>query len=115
VGVVEIHPAERGPRREVARTLKRTALRSRPRRRLGLAAALVAAAVGVVVGLVAVGGSSAEAPAAKSIVALGAATGKIQRSVDAGGQFEQFVSGKNALYGIDIESGLLSTVYAHTG
>ena len=109
VGVVEIHPAERAPRREVARTLKRTALGSRPRRRLGLAA-LVAVAIGLVVALVAVGGSSAEAPAAKSLVALGATTGKIERSVDAGGQFEQFVSGKNALYGIDIEGGLLATI-----
>src|SRR6478736_3197983 len=64
VGVVEIHPAERTPRREVARTLKRTALGSRPRRRLGLAAALVAVAVGLFIGLVVVGGSSAERPAA---------------------------------------------------
>jgi serine/threonine-protein kinase len=115
VGVVEIHPAERAPRREVARTLKRTALGSRPRRRLGLAAALVVAAVGVVVGLVAVGGSSAEAPAAKSIVALGAATGKIQHSIDAGGQFEQIVSGKDALYGLDLEGGLLATIDPATG
>jgi hypothetical protein len=103
VGVVEIHPAERAPRREVARTLRRTALGSRPRRRLGLLAALLAVAVGVAVGLVAVGGSSAESPAAKSLVALGAANGKIEHSVDRGGQFEQIVSGKDALYGLDLE------------
>ena len=115
VGVVEIHPAERARRREVARTLKRTALGSRPRRRLGLLAALVAVAVGLLIGLVVVGGSSAERPAARSLVAFGAANGKIERSIDAGGQFEQIVSGKDALYGLDLEGGLLATIDPRTG
>ena len=115
VGVVEVHPGERAPRRELARTLKRTALGHRPRRRLGLAAAVLAVAVGLLVGLVVVGGSSAERPAAKSLVALGAANGKIEHSVDAGGQFEQIVGGKDALYGLDLEGGLLATIDPSTG
>jgi ABC-type transport system substrate-binding protein/class 3 adenylate cyclase/tRNA A-37 threonylcarbamoyl transferase component Bud32 len=115
VGVVEVHPAERAPRRELARTVRRATLGTRPRRRLGLVAALVAAAAGVVVGLVVVGGSSAAAPAAKSLVALATATGKIDRTVDVGGQFEQIVTDKDALYGLDLEAGLLATIDRRTG
>jgi ABC-type transport system substrate-binding protein len=114
VGVVEVHPPERAPRRELARTLKRNVIGSRPRRRLGLAAALLAVGVGLVVGLVVTGGSSAERPAAKSLVALGA-NGKIEHTADAGGQFEQIVSDKDALYGLDLDGGLLATIDPRTG
>ena len=116
VGVVEIHPAERAPRREVARTLKRAALGSCPRKRLGLAAALVAVAVGVVVGLVAVGGLCSSTRGEVDRRARGGERRRSsEHSVDAGGQFEQIVNGKDALYGLDLEGGLLATIDPATG
>jgi hypothetical protein len=62
VGVVEIHPAERAPKRELTRSVKRTLGGSRPRRRLLIAAGLVVAAVAVVVPLALLSsGNTAEA------------------------------------------------------
>jgi class 3 adenylate cyclase/ABC-type transport system substrate-binding protein/tRNA A-37 threonylcarbamoyl transferase component Bud32/streptogramin lyase len=62
VGVVEIHPAERAPKRELTRSVKRTLGGPRPRRRLLIAAALIAAAVAAVVPLAFLsGGEPAEA------------------------------------------------------
>jgi class 3 adenylate cyclase/tRNA A-37 threonylcarbamoyl transferase component Bud32 len=62
VGVVEVHPAERAPKRELARSMKRTLGGSRPRRRLLVTAVLVLAAVAAVVPLAFLsGGGSARA------------------------------------------------------
>jgi serine/threonine-protein kinase len=115
VGVVEIHPAERAPRRELARKLKRVAFGASPRKRLAVFAAVAAGAAGLTIGLVTVLGNPAKLPAAKSIVALGAATGKIVRSIDAGGEFQQIVTGDGALYGLDLDGGLIATIDPATG
>jgi serine/threonine-protein kinase len=62
VGVVEIHPAERAPRRELKRSVKRTLGGSRPKRRLLVAGVLVVAAIAALVPLAFLsGGESAEA------------------------------------------------------
>jgi len=66
VGVVEIHPAERAPQRELVRRLKRVLAGPRPRRRL--LAALPMAAAAVVVPLVLLGGGSAFAPDTVSLL-----------------------------------------------
>jgi serine/threonine-protein kinase len=67
VGVVEIHPAERAPRREIGRSVKQRLGGSRPRRRLLLAAvaALVAVAIAVPVALLSGGGNTASASVLK--------------------------------------------------
>lgn len=57
VGVVEIHPAELAPRRELGRRLKRAVAGNRPRRRIGLLVALVAAAAAAAAALGLFGGS----------------------------------------------------------
>ena len=66
VGVVEVHPAERAPKRELGRSVKQRLGGSRPKRRLLVAAlaAVVAVAVAVPVALLS-GGESAQASVLK--------------------------------------------------
>jgi YVTN family beta-propeller protein len=58
VGVVEIHPSERAPTRELGRHVKRTLAGTRPRLRLGIVAIAVAAVAAVAAVLATTGGSS---------------------------------------------------------
>ena len=67
VGVVEIHPAERAPKRELGRTVKQRIGGPQPKRRLLVAALVAAVAIGVVVplSLLSSGGETASASVLK--------------------------------------------------
>lgn len=113
VGVVEIHPGETAPGRELGRRVRRTALGSSPRRRL-LVLGVVGVGVVVALGLATLGGPAAP-PAPKSIAALDARSGEVKETVDAGGEFQQIVSGEGVLYGMDLDAGLVARIDPETG
>jgi serine/threonine-protein kinase len=109
VGVVEVHASETAPGRELARSLRARLLGSRPRRRLAVYGGVAVAAVAGIAGVLALTGGT-EAAQAKSIALLDPASGKLEQSFDTGGEFQQIVSGDDALYAIDFDGGLIARI-----
>ncbi len=108
VGVVEIHPTESAPKRELGRRVKARALGPRPRRRLGAYGAAVGAVAVVAIAVMALTGSGSTSPQAKSVVVLELASGSVDESFDAGGEFDRIVTSDDALYGMDFAGGLIA-------
>jgi hypothetical protein len=116
VGVVEVHPADAAPGRDLGRRLKRIARGGRPRRRaLTLGVLLGAAALVAAVLATFLGDSGTSPPAAKSVVGLDPGSGKITANADAGGEFRQIVKGDGVLFGLDPDSGLIASIDPDTG
>jgi ABC-type transport system substrate-binding protein/class 3 adenylate cyclase/tRNA A-37 threonylcarbamoyl transferase component Bud32/DNA-binding beta-propeller fold protein YncE len=110
VGVVEIHQSAAAPGRELGRRARRIALGTRPRHRLALAGVALAVLAVAAVGLARLIADPDAPPAAKSVAVLGAANGEVETSIDAGGEFQQIVTGDGVLYGIDLDGGLITSI-----
>ncbi len=110
VGVIEVHPAETAPRRQLGRRVKRVALGSTPRRRALVVGGLVVLAAVAVVGLVRVLDTPTPSPGARSVAVLDADNGAVTGHFDADGEFAVMLAGDDVVYGIDFDGGLIARI-----
>ena len=110
VGVVEVHPGAVAPRRELARSLRARLLGNRPRRRLaiyGIVGAAMVVSAAALVSLTA--GERRSRPRSPSPCST-PDTGDLEKSFDAGGEFQQIVTADDALYALDFDGGIIARI-----